>query len=512
MLLLHLWPQSQKFTTLSMMATSLTEIADSLVPEDQRQKVDKKVDDDVDEDFNKQLELAIKLSLNDLETDPDPKKSVNISSPASSNKTKSKKFKKMRDLDVPLQNKANLQLKNGQNGAQMFTTNNLTELSYEEQVQLAEARSKFDVDLVSDSDSSVCEEDLLEIALQKSMDPTEQIDLDNRLLLRALEASKLENDSSNAFFDSDTSSNSASTTSTSTSYRQLPDDVTALNGVFPNHKGHRKPDGVSARKRGGGGTNRPLSDHTNYSASNRPNLDSDEDEEIKMAIQLSLGHKPQSPIPKNSYLAAARKPTKTQLATKSHGSGPPRSTIGQNVYADPLKVFEARGAGAKSCPGTRRRPIIVDGCNVAFQHGKNDRYSAKGLLLVYQYFVNRFGYTNDEITIVNKYSKNMSEEDKAIVEGLYKINVLVYSPSRIVGGRLICSDDDLFVLNMAKEKNGIVVSLDQFRDAYSNTRDKEIKDVIKHRILQFAFKGDEIMFPSDPLGPHGPTLDEFLKF
>ncbi len=46
---------------------------------------------------------------------------------------------------------------------------------------MAEARSKFDVDLVSDSDSSVCEEDLLEIALQKSMDPTEQIDLDNRV-------------------------------------------------------------------------------------------------------------------------------------------------------------------------------------------------------------------------------------------------------------------------------------------------------------------------------------------
>ena len=46
---------------------------------------------------------------------------------------------------------------------------------------MAEARSKFEVDLISDSDSSVCEEDLLKIALQKSMDPTEQIDLDNRV-------------------------------------------------------------------------------------------------------------------------------------------------------------------------------------------------------------------------------------------------------------------------------------------------------------------------------------------
>ena len=54
----------------------------------------------------------------------------------------------------------------------------------------------------------------------------------------------------------------------------------------------------------------------------------------------------------------------------------------------------------------------------------------------------------------------------------------------MVGGRLICSDDDLFVLNMAKEKNGVVVSLDQFRDAYSNTRDKEIKDVIKYRSIE----------------------------
>ena len=51
----------------------------------------------------------------------------------------------------------------------------------------------------------------------------------------------------------------------------------------------------------------------------------------------------------------------------------------------------------------------------------------------------------------------------------------------MVGGRLICSDDDMFVLNLAKEKNGIVVSLDQFRDAYSSTKDKEIRDVIKYR-------------------------------
>ena len=50
----------------------------------------------------------------------------------------------------------------------------------------------------------------------------------------------------------------------------------------------------------------------------------------------------------------------------------------------------------------------------------------KGLLLVYQYFVDR-GYSNSEITIINKYSKQMPDDDKEIVDGLYKIDVLIYS-------------------------------------------------------------------------------------
>jgi hypothetical protein len=64
----------------------------------------------------------------------------------------------------------------------MFSTNNLTELSYEEQVELAEARSKFDVDIPSPSNvQTICEEDLIKIAIQKSKDPSEQIDEENRV-------------------------------------------------------------------------------------------------------------------------------------------------------------------------------------------------------------------------------------------------------------------------------------------------------------------------------------------
>lgn len=54
-------------------------------------------------------------------------------------------------------------------------------------------------------------------------------------------------------------------------------------------------------------------------------------------------------------------------------------------------------------------------------------------------------------------------------------------PRRFAGNKLIYSDDDLFVLNMAKEKGGIVVSLDHFRDAHKATTDPEIRDIIENR-------------------------------
>ncbi len=35
---------------------------------------------------------------------------------------------------------------------------------------------------------------------------------------------------------------------------------------------------------------------------------------------------------------------------------------------------------------------------------------------------------------------------------------------------------------------------------------------VSFRVLQFVFKGDEVHFANDPMGPGGPTLDQFLRF
>ena len=74
---------------------------------------------------------------------------------------------------------------------------------------------------------------------------------------------------------------------------------------------------------------------------------------------------------------------------------------------------------------SRYRPIIVDGNNVAYQHGKNDRFSAKGLQIVFDYFSDKFGYSSQDIVIVHKPGGYKSPADNEIIESLYKIDVLI---------------------------------------------------------------------------------------
>ena len=96
----------------------------------------------------------------------------------------------------------------------------------------------------------------------------------------------------------------------------------------------------------------------------------DDDEDIRLAIKLSLEDHSNSVNRQNqgnnSYSAAASK------LTSSTSLPSLMSANSRNVYADPLKVI-SNSNQARISPGNRKRPIIVDGCNVAFQHGKNDR-------------------------------------------------------------------------------------------------------------------------------------------
>ncbi len=100
--------------------------------------------------------------------------------------------------------------------------------------------------------------------------------------------------------------------------------------------------------------------------------------------------------------------------------------------------------------------------------------------------------------------------DQYILRSLEQGGHLKYTPSRkLAEGRRIVCYDDRFIIKLATEEQGVIVSNDQYRDLVKEKA--EWKEVIETRLLQFTFVDDYFMPPDDPLGRNGPTLDQLLS-
>ena len=170
---------------------------------------------------------------------------------------------------------------------------------------------------------------------------------------------------------------------------------------------------------------------------------------------------------------------------------------------------------SKKCnrdPRIRRRPIVIDGSNVAMLHGLNKVFSTKGVQIAVEYFRQR-GHT-DIVAFVPEFRKKAGQvSDPSIFERLEKEGALVYTPSREVDGQRITPYDDNYILDRAAEKGGIVVTRDNFRDLKAEAQcNPERQEVIRKRILMPTFVKDDLMFSDDPMGREGPSLDQLLRF
>lgn len=85
----------------------------------------------------------------------------------------------------------------------------------------------------------------------------------------------------------------------------------------------------------------------------------------------------------------------------------------------------------------------------------------------------------------------------------------MFTPSRRVGGKRVVCYDDRFIVKLAFESDGVVVSNDTYRDLQGERQ--EWKRFIEERLLMYSFVNDKFMPPDDPLGRHGPSLDNFLR-
>jgi ribonuclease ZC3H12 len=188
-------------------------------------------------------------------------------------------------------------------------------------------------------------------------------------------------------------------------------------------------------------------------------------------------------------------------ARASHIFGHGNKLICSNAYNFGPNITRVRGSP---------RPIVIDGSNVAMAHGNNLHYSCRGIKLCAQYFSGR-GHTRI-VAFVPQYRHKRSESvDTYILDELQKAGILKFTPSREVEKKRYVPYDDRYILQYAHDIGAIIVSNDNFRDLYDEN--PMWRETIKNRVLSFTWADENyLIFPQDPLGRNGPTLDQFLRF
>ena len=79
--------------------------------------------------------------------------------------------------------------------------------------------------------------------------------------------------------------------------------------------------------------------------------------------------------------------------------------------------------------------------------------------------------------------------DQDILDKLEKLRILVFTPSRRINGRRVVCYDDRYIIKVAVDYDGIVVSNDNFRDLQNEK--PEFKKVVEERLLMYSFVGNQ---------------------
>ncbi|XP_076008854.1 endoribonuclease ZC3H12A [Genypterus blacodes] len=200
---------------------------------------------------------------------------------------------------------------------------------------------------------------------------------------------------------------------------------------------------------------------------------------------------PNGPNP-DSYERSASQ--KDHLPPPSRANGPLRDTADKRNTSSELKA------------------VVIDGSNVAMSHGNKEVFSCRGIQLAVNFFLDR-GHTSI-IVFVPSWRKEQPRPDAPIADQhvlmeLEKKKIVVFTPSRRVGGKRVVCYDDRFIVKLAYESDGVIVSNDTYRDLQGER--PEWKKCIEERLLMYSFVNDKFMPPDDPLGRHGPSLDNFLR-
>lgn len=79
--------------------------------------------------------------------------------------------------------------------------------------------------------------------------------------------------------------------------------------------------------------------------------------------------------------------------------------------------------------------------------------------------------------------------DQQILRELERKKILVFTPSRRVAGKRVVCYDDRFIVKLAYDVDGIIVSNDTYRDLQGEK--PEWKRFIEERLLMYSFVNDK---------------------
>lgn len=170
----------------------------------------------------------------------------------------------------------------------------------------------------------------------------------------------------------------------------------------------------------------------------------------------------------------------------------------------------------KVSPDHQLRYIIIDGSNIAIEHGRQKgnqkQFSCQGIQIVVDFFRAR-GHADIKV-FMPRFRRGDSDLscptiDPHILDELEQAGNLCYTPSRFVNRKLVVPYDDRFILKTAAHYNAIIVSNDNYRDLVPENKDW--KRIVDTSLLQYSFVGDLFLVADDPLGREGPSLEEFLS-
>lgn len=163
------------------------------------------------------------------------------------------------------------------------------------------------------------------------------------------------------------------------------------------------------------------------------------------------------------------------------------------------------------------RPIIIDGCNVAFGFGSQHSFgftrvfAVRGIELCVDHFLAR-GHKEIVVILPIEY-KTKCGRGKAY-DVLIKLETDGYinyvHPCRHEN-EILKQYDDWYIIQSAMDANGIIVSRDNYSDLMG-TDTLPLDNFIRTRVLSYMWFDDQLILPTHPNGPGGIELDEFLRF